>query len=129
MTQAQNNGQDRYGFKNVRGGTHLARTMMLEELQRLLSYVDDPSAGRIKYLHAIETDNCLAKRSGRTRELTARHLANLYVLDPALTLFRTLRFFLGQRSGGPAPFGAYMCLLKGFRFTSKRGIYSKLFPW
>jgi hypothetical protein len=93
MTQAQKDGQDRFGFQNVRGGAHLARTIMLEELQQLLSYVDDPSAEKVVYIQAIDEENCLAKRSGRTRKITSRHLADLYLLDPATTLFRTLRFF------------------------------------
>lgn len=93
MTQDQKNGQDRFGFQKVRGGAHLARTMMLEELQQLLSFVDDPRAEKIVYIQAIEEENCLSKRSGRTRKITSRHLADLYALDPALTIFRSLRYF------------------------------------
>lgn len=93
MKEFQSNGQDRFGFKYERGGAHLARTMMLEELQQLLSYVNDPNAEKSIYLQAIEIENCLAKRSGRTRNITARHLTSLFALDPVLILFRSMRFF------------------------------------
>ena len=66
---------------------------MLEELQLLLSFVDDPNSKTSSYFQAIEEQNCLGKRSGRTRRLTARHLSELYALDPDITLFRILRFF------------------------------------
>ena len=100
MPRQQNNNLDRFGFSSERGGAHLARTMMLEELQRLLSYVDDPHAEKSLYLQAINIENCLAKRSGRTRNITARHLADLYALDPELTLFRSLRFFWSRDPEG-----------------------------
>ena len=100
MPEIQNNKSDRFGFKHVRSGTHLARTMMLEELQRLLSYVDDPNAEKNHFFQAIEKENCLAKRSNKTRKLTARHLTDLYLLDPAVALFRNLRFFWNRDPEG-----------------------------
>ncbi|GAB6062864.1 hypothetical protein [Deferrisoma palaeochoriense] len=36
-------------------------------------------------------ENRLGKRSLRTRKLTAKHLAQLYGLDPGILLFRALR--------------------------------------
>ena len=45
------------------------------------------------YFEAINTANCLSKRSGKTRVLTYRHLVDLYSLDPNLATFRALRFF------------------------------------
>jgi hypothetical protein len=93
IDRMQKDDLNRFGFRNERGGAHLARTMMLEELQRLLSYVNDSKADKSQYLRAIEIENCIAKRSGRTRKLTARHLADLYALDPTLTIFRSLRYF------------------------------------
>jgi hypothetical protein len=41
----------------------------------------------------VRDQNCLAKRSGRTRQLTARHLTELYGLDPANPVCAGLRFF------------------------------------
>lgn len=84
---------ERLGFSYERGGVHTARTMMLAELRALLSFVDVADAARTDYLEAIQTANCLGKRSGKTRMLTFRHLADLYALDPSLLVFRALRFF------------------------------------
>jgi len=81
------------GFRSGRGGAHTARTMMLEELELLMAHVPGENAKKEVYIHAIQTDNCLAKRSGQTRKLSARHLIELYSLDPDATLFRVLRYF------------------------------------
>lgn len=83
----------RFGFRFERGGTHSSRTMMLNELAALLSYVDRSEAKKADYLHAIEANNCLGKRSGKTRRLTYRHLAELYSLDTNHLLFRALLYF------------------------------------
>ena len=97
-----------FGFRNQRSGVHSARTMMLEELRLLLSFVDDPQAEKSVYVHAIVEENCLSKRSGNTRSLTARHLANLYGLDPSITLFHALRFFWKRDPEGH-PLLALLC--------------------
>ncbi len=104
----QNNKQDRYGFSYERGGVHTARTMMLAELQALLSYVEKADAPKAEFLEAIQTANCLGKRSGKTRALTYRHLVDLYALDPSLMLFRALRFFW-QRDIDGQPLLAALC--------------------
>ncbi|WP_152427798.1 hypothetical protein [Desulfotignum phosphitoxidans] len=69
----------------------MSHTMMLEDLSNLLGYINDPNADKKDYLKAIKADNCLGKRSGKTRELTSRHLVGLYSLDTADILFRTLQ--------------------------------------
>ena len=84
---------ERFGFSYERGGVHTARTMMLVELRALLSFVEKPDAPKREYLDAIQTANCLGKRSGKTRVLTFRHLVDVYSLDPAQALFRAMRFF------------------------------------
>jgi hypothetical protein len=89
----KNNHLERFGFSYERGGVHTARTMMLVELRALLSFVAKTDATKSEYLDAIQTANCLGKRSGKTRVLTFRHLVDLYSLDPNLALFRALRFF------------------------------------
>jgi hypothetical protein len=101
---------ERYGFSYERGGVHTARTMMLVELRALLSYVDKADAPRAEYLEAIQTANCLGKRSGKTRTLTYRHLVDLYALDPSLMLFRALRFFWQRDVDGPAAAGGLVRL-------------------
>ena len=81
------------GFSFEKGGAHTARTMMLDELRSLLSFIDSPDATKADYSKAIMEDNCLGKRSGKTRHLTFRHLVDLYSLDSSHILFRALRFF------------------------------------
>lgn len=103
-----NNKLERLGFSFERGGVHTARTMMLAELRALLSFVDAVDAAKADYLDAIQTANCLGKRSGRTRALTFRHLADLYALDPSLLVFRALRFFW-QRDVEGQPLLAALC--------------------
>lgn len=94
ISQSKHNDKlEQLGFSYERGGVHTARTMMLGELQALLSFVDTADAAKADYLEAIQTANCLGKRSGKTRTLTFRHLVDLYALDPSLLMFRALRFF------------------------------------
>ena len=83
----------RLGFTFKLGGTHSARTMMLEDLRTLLSDVKDPNSLQLTYRQAICDQNCLGKRSAMTRMLSYRHLVDLYALDPDCTIFRALRFF------------------------------------
>lgn len=103
-----NNKLERLGFSFQRGGVHIARTMMLIELRALLRYVDKADAAKTEYLEAIRSANCLGKRSGKTRMLTFRHLANLYALDPTLLVFRALRFFW-QRDVDGQPLLTALC--------------------
>ena len=108
LENKHNNKLERLGFSFERGGVHTARTMMLAELRALLSFVDAADAAKAEYLDAIQTANCLGKRSGRTRALTFRHLADLYALDPSLLVFRALRFFW-QRDVDGQPLLAALC--------------------
>ena len=87
---------------------HTARTMMLEDLQLLLSRVSNPDSPKSEYLKAIIEDNCLGKLSERTRLLTSRHLVYLYSLDPSVTIFRALRYFWGRDLQGQ-PILALLC--------------------
>jgi len=96
------------GFRNARSGVHLARTIMLEELQNLLAYVENSNADKSDYSEAIIQDNCLSKRSENTRILTARHLTHLYALDPKVILFRNLQFFWDRDIAGQ-PLLALLC--------------------
>jgi hypothetical protein len=82
-----------FGFSSEKGGAHTSRTMMLDELRALLSYVAAPEASKLDYVKAIVEDNCLGKRSGKTRILTSRHLIDLYSLNPETTIFRALLYF------------------------------------
>jgi hypothetical protein len=82
----------RLGFMTQQGSTHIARTLMLSELSTLFDHVP-AEADKEAYLSAIRDANCLAKRSGRTRQLTASHLTDLYGLDPANPIHAGLRYF------------------------------------
>jgi len=96
------------GFRLNRGGAHTSRTMMLEELGALLTYVDRPEAEKSDYLQAIDDENCLRKRSGKTRTLTYRHLVDLYSLDRTNVLFRALLYFWNRDIDGQ-PLLALLC--------------------
>jgi hypothetical protein len=98
----------RLGFGDGIGGAHIARTMMLDELKGLFSYVNDPEAEQVEYFHAIDEENCLGKKSGQARQLTKRHLVSLYALDPQVPLFRALRFFWPRDEVG-RPLLALLC--------------------
>jgi len=97
-----------FGFKPSIGGVHTARTMMLNDLTGLFEYIQDPNADKQDYISAIIDDNCLNKRSYKTRKLTARHLVDLYTLDRSFTIFRVLRFFW-ERDPDGRPCLALLC--------------------
>ena len=80
------------GFARGKTSAHTARTMMLDELMQLFAHVPSDAA-REEYVTAIRDRNCLGKRSVRTRGLTARHLTELYGLDPANSIHTGLRYF------------------------------------
>lgn len=107
MPESKASSVSRFGFRCVRGGAHAARTMMLEDLQLLMAHVNVEDAKREDYIRAIQEDNCLGKRSGKTRKLSTRHLRSLYSLDPATTLFRVLRY-LWKRDPQGQPLFALM---------------------
>jgi hypothetical protein len=83
---------------------------MLDELKMLLAHADGPGIRKADYFRAVIDDNCLGKRSGKTRVLTWRHLVDLYSLDPDLLLFRALRFFWDRDHAG-RPLLALLCAL------------------
>lgn len=101
-------GLSRFGFSFERGGAHISRTMMLKELGTLLNYVDRPIVEKLEYLQAINAENCLGKRSGRTRMLTCRHLVDLYSLDRSCGIFRNLLYFWNRDIDGQ-PLLAMLC--------------------
>ena len=98
----------RFGFSFERGGAHTSRTMMLEDLIALLTYVERPDADKRDYVQAIGDENCLGKRSGKTRSLTYRHLVDLYSLDRTNVIFRSL-LYLWNRDLDSRPLLALLC--------------------
>lgn len=89
----KSNSLDKLGFGFSSGGVHLARTLMLAEVVRLFDFLPEQTVEKQAYMDAIIVDNCLSKRSVRSRKLTARHLSALYGLDDQLLLFRAFKFF------------------------------------
>ena len=98
----------RLGFSFERGGAHTARTMMLAELRTLFACIQGSEVSKSKYLEAVRDENCLGKRSEKTRALTCYHLVDLYSLDPSLLTFRALLFFWKRDSQGQ-PLLALLC--------------------
>lgn len=81
-----------FGLKTGRSGAHTARTMMLADLTTLLNAAPQ-EAKREVFNRLVVEENVLGKRTASNRWLTARHLADLYALDPGIAVFRLLRVF------------------------------------
>jgi hypothetical protein len=79
-----------FGLKFSGGGAHISRTMMLEELESVLSAVPLGSAPG-DYRDAILLRNALGKATDSTRQKSIRHLRELYALDEATPIFGLLR--------------------------------------
>jgi hypothetical protein len=97
--QRATTGPEALGFRSGNRGTHTSRTMMLAELQSLLSTCPAHSS-RVQYRQAIETDNLLGKKTATTRHKTFKHLSELYALDSSIPLFRVLRLLWNARPEG-----------------------------
>ena len=104
----KNNYLSALGFNMGLGGAHISRTMMLEELSILLAHTSRIDAEKKEYLHAIIAENCLGKRSAKTRTLTGRYLVDLYSLDYKNILFRALLYFW-NRDTASRPLLALLC--------------------
>ena len=87
------NALTKMGFIFDGTSTHNARTIMLNELENLLQFINRPNASKEDYIHAIVEDNCLCKPSGVTRKKSAQHLVNLYALNPNTAIFKALLYF------------------------------------
>jgi len=99
-----------FGFKLNGGSIHTRRTMMYDELYKLLSFVNNSDAKKEDYLKAIFENNCLGKRSGSNRSYSAKYLEELYTLDPSLLIFRVLRIFWDRDEVG-RPLLALLCVI------------------
>ena len=79
-----------FGLKFSSGGAHISRTMMLAELDAVLSTVPVGSDAA-DYREAILQRNILGKTTDSTRQKSLRHLRELYALDESIPLFGILR--------------------------------------
>lgn len=87
------------GFRFGTNGPHAARTMMLDDVATLNGHLL-VEASRAEYAHEVVELNSLAKPTRRARELTFRHLATLYGLDPSLPVFRAFRRLWASDAAG-----------------------------
>lgn len=78
------------GFSSTQTGGHMARSMMLNELQ-ILQGALPLDAGKNDFKEAILGENLLGKPTESSRIKSLHHLTELYGLDPTLLIFRTLR--------------------------------------
>lgn len=90
MTAASEEFLVKFGFKFGRSGAHSARSMMLTELATLFCGLP-ADASKEAYQSDICDHNVLNKPTAKSRNLTFRHLVDLYSLDPAVPLFRIMR--------------------------------------
>jgi hypothetical protein len=63
QTEASQLALKKSGFRLGPSGVHIGRTLMLEELRALFSYVPDSNSKKSDYIKAITADNCLGSRS------------------------------------------------------------------
>jgi len=87
-----------FGFKFSSGGAHISRTMMLSELEAVLTILPQDS-GMADYRRAILDRNILGKTTDSTRQKSLRHLRELYALDEATPIFGLLRRLYATDTG------------------------------
>ena len=102
MTEEEKQNLESFGFRLNRSGGHSARTIMVDELELLFSYVDDVDSPKQAYIDAIVADNCLGKPSKNSQIITSQIITTMYGFDPDIPLFRLLRFFWARDAQGHA---------------------------
>lgn len=90
---AMNSNLINFGINFERAGIHTRRTIMIDDLTRLLDYSDGKSLSPAEYKELVVDENCLGKNSVKTRTLSYQYLADTYLLDPDIVLFRALLYF------------------------------------
>lgn len=85
----------KFGYRFGQNGGHAARTMMLGEASALFARIP-AKAVRDDYRREVVEFNALGKPTKKARELTFRHLSDLYGLDPALPVFRVFHQLWSQ---------------------------------
>ena len=87
---AQSSFLEEFGLKFSSGSGHTSRTMMLAELETLLSQVPFGSR-QSDYRSAVMDKNILGKATLSTRAKSLRYLRELYGCDESLPIFKLLR--------------------------------------
>lgn len=88
-----NNNLKLNGIDLDRAGIHTRRTIMFDDLEKLLEYSDLENISKEKYQEYIVDQNCLSKKSQKTRELSYQYLCDTYLLDKNILLFKALHYF------------------------------------
>ena len=90
-----------FGFKRGVSGAHSARTMMLAELSTLLASTS-PEESHEQLVSDVVEYNVLNKPTTKARQLTVRHLTDLYALDPTVPIYRVFRgLWAAEEEGRP----------------------------
>jgi hypothetical protein len=96
------------GFRLELGGAHLARTMMLLELGRVLTAAPHPSPAEVNAL--VLDQNILQKRTASGRRLSLRYLGKLYGLGAPVPIMRAM-VALWPKAGDGQPLLALLAAL------------------
>lgn len=88
--RATTQGLSAFGFREGPSGAHSARTMMFSEIATLLGSCS-ADATREQLADQILEFNVLNKPTTKARQLTLRHLSDLYALDPKVPIYRVFR--------------------------------------
>lgn len=79
-----------FGINFSGGGAHISKTMMLNEIEILLSSIKS-DASLADYINEIVEKNILNKKTESTRVESMRRLRSLYSLNGAIPIFDALR--------------------------------------
>lgn len=82
---------EEFGFRFDEGGTHLARTMMFDDLTKVFENCDD-CPNKSDVVRTVDQENCLGKPSRTSRELSAKHLIRLYGFDGQQPIYRAMSY-------------------------------------
>lgn len=113
---------EQFGFRPDSAGAHTARTIMVPELEMLLTAVPQQGVSFEDYAHAALDENCLLKRSASNRKRTLDNLRILYGLDANITIFSTLKE-LWQKDPASLPLLAFLCA------STRDQLLRDLTPW
>ena len=112
MLQLRIENLKRFGFRHERGGPHLARTMMMDELKLLFSFVDQLDAEKDLYLRSIVKDNCLNKRSDRTTNSNGTPPYETFMVWTRASHCFDVFAISGSETKKGSPFWPYLSLLQ-----------------
>jgi hypothetical protein len=97
-----------HGFRHMPGGVHLSKTMMLDELQKVLDLSGPPDGAAVE--DAILNRNILSKPTGTARKLVLSRLNTLYGIRTPLPLQTAMLKLWTQYAAGH-PLLALLCTL------------------